>query len=1080
MNTTQTRKKRRVHHLSLMLVRVLILPLAIALGPWTLHAAVPEGKVKVQEAYGKLPLHFEANQGQTASQVKFLSRGSGYTLFLTPTEAVLGLKQAKGKDSLRATRHALREYDLTVLRMKIEGANPSPRASGLDPLPGIVNYFLGNDPAKWRTNVPTYARVGYQDIYPGIDLVFYGNQRQLEYDFVVRPGADPSSITLNFQGADRVEVDAQGDLVLYTAAGTIRQRKPLIYQEVDGVRTEVQGGYVLRDRHRVTFQVAAYDISQPLVIDPVLFSTYLGGSGFDEGFGIAVDAGGNAYVTGFTGSTNFPTTEGAFDTGFNGSFDDVFVTKLNPAGTALVYSTFLGGNGFDEGYGIAVDTGGNAYVTGLTGSTNFPTTAGAFQTTLGGGVDAFVTKLAPTGAALVYSTYLGGSGFDEARGIAADASGNAYVTGQSNSNDFPTTAGAFQTTLGGVDAVVIVAKLNPAGAGAADLVYSTYLGGSGFGKGRGIAVDAGGNVYVTGQNFSSDFPTTAGAFQTTFGGSGEAFVAKLNPAGAGAADLLYSTYLGGSGFDEGFGIAVDTIPTPNVYVTGFTSSSDFPTTVGTFDTTLGGEQDAFVTKLNPAGTGTADLVYATYLGGSENDESRGIAVDADGNAYVTGGTFSSDFPVTNSAFDTTLGGFEDAFVTKLNPTGATLVYATYLGGSDNDESRGIAVDAGGNAYVTGGTFSSDFPTAEGALQTTLGGVEDAFVAKITDGVLDTTPPVTTALPSPMPNASGWNSGDVMVTLSATDTDSEILQITYSASGAQFIASTTAPGETTSVLITAEGVTTITFFAVDTAGNQEDPKTVIVQIDRTPPTITAPPDVTVGTGPGATLCNSAVPDAILGMATASDNSGIVMVTRSAVPAGNIFPVGATLVTYTATDSVGHVTSARQTVTVNDSTAPVLPTPSDLTANATSPAGAVVTYALPGANDNCPGVSVSSTAPSGSTFAIGTTIVTVTATDAASNSASKTFQVTVVGEAGQTTNLMTLVRSFDLGHGIEKSLLAKLGDALAAINAGKVRIACQHLDSFMQEVRAQSRKKITAVQAAQLLTAAAQIKAVLGCR
>jgi hypothetical protein len=1075
LNPARSRQKGRGHHLGLVLVCVLVLPLTIALGPSPLHSssAVPEGKVTVQEAYGKSPLHFEANQGQTASQVKFLSRGPGYTLFLTPTEAVLTLKQAKGKDSLRATRHALREHDLTALRMKIEGANPSPRATGLEPLPGIVNYFIGDDPAQWRTNVTTYAKVRYDGLYPGVDLIYYGTQRQLEYDFVVRPGADPSSIALSFQGADRLEVDAQGDLVLHTAAGAIRMRKPVIYQEGGGVRKEISGGYVLMGEHLVGFQVAAYDASRPLIIDPVLsYSTYLGGSGFDDqGLGIAVDAAGNAYVTGFTDSLDFPTTAGAFQPTLGGfGFNDAFVMKFNPTGSALVYSTYLGGRGGDEGLGIAVDAAGNAYVTGDTGSTDFPTTAGAFQP---GGPGAFVTKLDPTGGALVYSTYLGGSDFDQGTGIAVDAAGNAYVTGGTSSTDFPTTAGAFQTTFGGglgfPDA--FVTKLNASGTA---LVYSTYLGGGGIDRGFGIAVDAAGNAYVTGFSDSLDFPTTAGAFQVTFGGGGDAFVTKLNPTGAA---LVTSTYLGGSGADAGRGIAVDAAG--NAYVTGETDSRDFPTTGGAFQPTFDGPDfDAFVTKLNPTG---AALVYSTYLGGSEFDVTQGIAVDAAGNAYVTGETSSRDFPTTAGAFQMTIGGVSDAFVTKLTATGAALVYSTYLGGGDIDRGFGIAVDAAGNAYVTGGTTSIDFPTTAGAFQSTFGGgFGDGFVAKITDGVLDTTPPMTTALPSPMPNAAGWNSGDVMVTLSATDTDSGVLQITYSASGAQVIASTTVSGATTSVLITAEGETTITFFAEDNAGNQETPTTVIVRIDHTPPTITAPPNITVVAGPGATLCSAVVLDATLGMATASDNSGITTVSRGGVPAGNVFPMGTTFVTYTGTDSVGHETTATQMVTVNDTTAPVLSTPPGVTVNATSPAGAVVTYALPGATDNCPAVSVAGAPPSGSTFAIGTTTVMVTATDAAGNTSNKMFQVTVVvGAAGQTTNLSTLVLSFGLQHGIETSLLSKLRSALDAINAGNVRIACSLLDSFMHEVQAQSGKKITAAQAAQLIAAATQIKAVLGC-
>src|SRR5438445_703660 len=388
--------------------------------------AAPEARVS--ETYGKLPLHFQANRGQTHEDVRFLARGPGYSLFLTPTEAVLTLMKpessarkpaAHGKSEPRGPATG------TVLRMTFAGANPEPRVTGLEELPRKANYFIGNDRAKWRTNVPTYAKVQYREVYPGIDLVYYGNQQQLEYDFVVRPGANPNRIVLGFEGADRLEVDAQGDLVLHTAAGPIRQRKPVIYQEVGGVRKEIPGGYVLSGPQQVSFQLAAYDQSRPLVIDPVLvYSTYLGGSDRDAGLGIAVDAAGNAYVTGQTSSTNFPTTAGAFQTAFGGGFRDIdaFVTKLNSTGSALVYSTYLGGSCFDDGHGIAVDAAGNAYVTGRTCSTNFPTTAGAFQTTFGGVNDASVTKINSTGSALVYSTYLAGRGADNALGIADDTS----------------------------------------------------------------------------------------------------------------------------------------------------------------------------------------------------------------------------------------------------------------------------------------------------------------------------------------------------------------------------------------------------------------------------------------------------------------------------------------------------------------------------------------------------------------------------------------------------------------------------------------------------------------------------------
>ncbi len=398
-------------------------------------------KPQVVENYGKLPLSFEANHGQTDNRVDFLSRGSGYTLFLTPTEAVLALRKPAASEVGAAAEVSKVESnpdtEEAVLRMKLVGANPSPQVSGLEELPGKSNYFLGNDPSKWRTNVPQYAKVQYEDVYPGVDLVYYGNQRELEYDLVVAPWANPEAIHLAFEGEDKLEIDAQGDLVLDSDGGQVRLQKPLVYQQVDGVRQQVAGAYVLKGRHHVGFQVAAYDAGQPLIIDPVLsYSTYLGGIGTDSGVGIAVDTAGNAYVTGQTDSTDFPTASPVQPA--LGGERDAFVTKLNAAGNALVYSTYLGGSGEDSGLGIAVDASGNAYVMGQTGSTDFPT-ASPIQAAHGGGLtDAIVTKLNAAGSALVYSTYLGGSANDLGGGIAVDASGNAYVTGFTGSTDFPT------------------------------------------------------------------------------------------------------------------------------------------------------------------------------------------------------------------------------------------------------------------------------------------------------------------------------------------------------------------------------------------------------------------------------------------------------------------------------------------------------------------------------------------------------------------------------------------------------------------------------------------------------------------
>jgi len=703
------------------LVFLLAIVITIMIAPPSSVASVTSPEIL--EAYGKLPLSFEANQGQTESQVEFLSRGPGYTIFVTPIELVLSFRQAAVQPGEQPANH-----QQTVLRMQLIGATPPQPPAGMEELPGKVNYFIGADPKQWHTNIPTYTKVKQEDVYPGVAVVYYGNQRQLEFDFIVAPGANPNTIRINVEGAERLEVDAQGDLILYLGSGKIRLKKPLIYQVVNGARQEVPGSYVLQNRHQVGFRLASYDARRPLVIDPtLLYSTYLGGTGTDYGNGIAVDTSGNAYVTGQAGSTNFPTTSGTFQTTFAGGSLDAFVTKLSPTGSTLVYSTYLGGTGSDFGTAIAVDTSGHAYVTGIAFSTNFPTTAGAFQTTFGGNQDAFVTKLNPTGSALLYSTYLGGTGFDQGLGIAVDTSDNAYVSGLTTSSiNFPTTAGASQTTYGG-NQDAFVTKLNPSGSG---LVYSTYLGGTGTDYGNGVALDTGGHAYVTGQT-NSNFPTTVGAFQTMFGGFNDAFVTKLNPTGTA---LLYSTYLGGTGTDFGTGIAVDT--SDNAYVTGGTDSTNFPTTAGAFQSTFGsGGSDVFVTKLNPTGTA---VVFSTYLGGTGYDYGNGVAVDTSGNAHVTGITYSStDFPTTTGALQTTFGGgLADAFMTKLNATGTALVYSTYLGGTGVhptgfDYGLGIAVDTSGNAYVTGVTSSTNFPTTAGAFQTTFGsGSSDAFVAKI--------------------------------------------------------------------------------------------------------------------------------------------------------------------------------------------------------------------------------------------------------------------------------------------------------------------------------------------------------------
>ena len=781
--------------------------------------APPAQRARVVENYGKLPLSFEANTGQTNSAVKFLSRGRGYTLFLTSDEAVLALRRQKAESRsqkegnrqlLAVSRQVQRTTDngprtTDVLRMRLVGANPAAKVMGLRELPGKTNYFLGNDPKKWRASVPTYAKVRYAGLYPGIDLVYRGDpsvdgpngpsvdgpngpsaNEQLEFDFVAAPKADPRLIQLRFGPPNRLRLAANGDLVVTTANGALAFHKPVVYQMVGGDRQPVAGEFALLEKHTVGFRLGSYDRAKALVIDPALaFSTFLGGSGGDAGNAIAVDSAGNVYVAGRTASIDFPVTPGAFQTTNHvGKGSTAFVTKLNPTGTTLVYSTYLSGSGGETANAIAVDTAGNAYVAGQTYSSDFPVTPGAFQTTNRAAANdtsnGFVTKLNPSGAALVYSTYLGGSGFqvqypgDVANAIAVDAAGNVYVAGQTHSSDFPVTQGAFQTTnncAGNECSNAFITKLNPAGTA---LVYSTYLGGSGGNRlgfsgdqGSGIATDVAGDAYVTGQAGSSDFPVTPGAYQSTNRGAANegtnAFVTKLNPAGAA---LIYSTHLGGSGNDTGNAITLDSAG--NVYVAGQTSSADFPVTAGAFQTTYHGSNNgpnAFVTKLNPAG---AALVYSTYLGGSGGainlmatlalwggDVATGLAIDSSGNAYVTGSTASANFPVTQGAYQTTnndqppcaggcIGGC-NAFISELNSTGSALVYSTYLGGNginpgdfvgvaefgNGDQATALALDSSGNVYVTGSAVSYDFPVTGGAFKTTLNSqLGNAFVAKL--------------------------------------------------------------------------------------------------------------------------------------------------------------------------------------------------------------------------------------------------------------------------------------------------------------------------------------------------------------
>lgn len=665
--------------------RGLLLGIALLMATTLPAAAAPDAALlaSLANSYGRLPLSFEANRGQVDKRVRFLCRGQRYTLFLTDSEAVLRLSGGQQE---------------AVVRLQVIGGHRRRRPTGESPLPGTSNYFFGNQPREWHTGIPSYARVRYENVYPGVDLVYRGNQRQLEYDFLIAPQADPRRIRLAFHGADAITISPQGELILHTAQGDVVQHAPEVYQEVEGKRQRVDGRYTLLDRsNHVGFALGPYDRSRPLVIDPVLvYSTVLGGNESDFGTDLATDGAGNAYVTGFTNSTTFSGVGGgSLQPAHAGGGDDAFVTKLNAAG-AIVYSTYLGSSGFDQSNAIAVDSAGNAYVSGYTESSTFPgVNGGSIQPAKGGGVDAFVTKINASGTAIVYSTFLGGSEHDHARGIAVDGGGNAYVVGITNDPVFPGVSGSSPQSInaGGFDA--FVTKINAAGTA---ILYSTFLGGTNDDRGYGIAVSGTGDAYVTGEVTSLTFTgVSAGSIQPGHGGGlSDTFVTRINPAGTA---IVYSTFLGGGGDDLGMGIAVD--GTGNAYVTGTTSSTTFPGVNGGSlqPAFAGGLHDAFVTKINPAGTA---IVYSTFLGGSAQDLATGIAVDGGRNAYVVGLTFSTVFPgINGSSVQPTHGGASDAFVTKINAAGTAIVYSTFWGGLQGDYGNAVAVDSGGNTYFAG-------------------------------------------------------------------------------------------------------------------------------------------------------------------------------------------------------------------------------------------------------------------------------------------------------------------------------------------------------------------------------------------
>lgn len=800
-------------------------------------------------AASQLPLAFEPNQGQSDREVKFLSRGGSYTVFLTSYGAVLALHQPESPSP-------------AVLEMRLAGAAPATQLSGEEELPGKVNYLIGNNPARWRAGIPTYTQVRYRDAYPGIDAILHGEQGQLEYDFEVKPNADPRDIALDFRGADGLRIDSQGNLRVLVGDCTVLLHQLRIYQQARGQLRNVAGRYVIKTAKRVGFQIDAYDHQQRLIIDPVLtYSTYLGGSGYDSGAAIAVDSTGAVYVTGFTLSDNFPITAGAYHTtcgtsgSCNGGYSDVFVTKLSPGGSSLVYSTYLGGSKDDLGKAIAVDSSGSAYVAGQTFSSDFPIVSGALQGSYGGAGDAFVTKLSPSGSSLEYSTFLGGSATDEALGIAVDSAADAYITGRTFSANFPTQAPLQSANGGGNDSDAFVTELNSTGTA---LVYSTYLGGSGQDAGAAIAVDATGNAFVTGFTKSTNFPV-ASPLQGTCAscpGYADAFVSEI---AANGASLAHSTYLGGNAEDEGTGIALD--QSGNIYLTGFTYSTNFPVTSGAYQTSLASGSGAFVTKIAPD---SSAVVYSTYLHGGGLDFGQGIATDS-GNVFLTGQTYSTSFPTANSIQSSCKSSscyYGTGFVSEMNASGSGLIFSTYLGGSYIDQAYGIGLDSSANAYVAGEAGSTDFPTAH-AFQGTFGGsYGDAFVSNI--GLT----PAATVSPSSLTFASqsvGTTSSPQTVTLNSTGTAP--VHLSSIAASGDFAETNTcgsgaAAGSTCTISVT---------FTPAATGTLTGTLTITDNASGSPQTVTL-----TGTGAGG------APAASLSPATLTFNSQNVGTTSSAQP------------------------------------------------------------------------------------------------------------------------------------------------------------------------------------------------------
>ncbi|HEV2315551.1 MAG TPA: SBBP repeat-containing protein [Candidatus Acidoferrales bacterium] len=812
-----------------------------------------------------------------------------------------------------------------AVHIGIDGANPEAQIEALDELPGKSNYFIGSDRSKWLSGIPNYSRVRYRGIYPGVDLIYYGNQGQLEFDFVVSPGGDPKSVALKFDRHEHVTIASDGSLQLGLKQNAVLLHRPNVYQIDHGSKRSVNGEFVFLAGGRVGIRIGSYDRTKPLVIDPVLtYSSYLGANNGDaDAEAIAVDSRGVAYVAGSTSSTNFPVFDGYQSTGPTSYL--AFVAELDPSGSYLMYSTYLGGTSESYGQGIAIDANTNVYVTGYTFGTDFPVVNG-FQLSNNNpaGGNAFIARIDTTQtgtASLVYSSYLGGGGNpnnpnpwfgDLAMGIAADSAGRAYVTGTTTSDasvaPFPTTSNAYQSSLASPNGNAFLTVVDTNQSGAASLVYSTYLGGDGttFGDfGVGITADTSGDAYIVGQSTSDasgPFPTTPGAYQSTLNSpNGNVFLAEIATTQSGSASLVYSTYLGGSTTnllgDYGGAIALDSVG--KVYIAGDAGSSDFPISVGAFQIANSANGKAFVAKFDLSQSGTQSLVYSTFLGGtnsSSGDTATGIAVDANGDAFVTGTTSSTDFPTTSDAFQLTLKSTgANVFLTEINPNGTTDLYSTYLGGSSafGDLAMGVALDALGNPYVVGTTESVDFPTTTGAFQATITpNPQTGFVAKF---ALIANPQITAGM-LPSPNSNGWNNSPVTVNFTCTP-------------GPAPIQSCSPP-----VIVRTEGANQVASGTVVDDLNNTSTTTASVNLDMTAPSITiASPSSGASVSTGSVTVTGTIADTLSGPGSVTCHGTQAALSGSSFSCSVQLSSGVNSITVIGSDLAGNASSASVSVT-----------------------------------------------------------------------------------------------------------------------------------------------------------------------